>query len=184
MSGILLNGRLWRAVYLVEVIVLALPTLTPMGLLALVGTIYCGGATLIGLDMLSGYLAGRYGDTAGTIEMVVLGSAGTLVCIGALCAISRFIRLSRAYVFGSARALLGYAGDFRLGLTLALALLVMNGILAAVMPTEMFELFLALCLANAVILIPVTHLWIAMRHAQQSTNEIRPDHRAPIAGAL
>jgi hypothetical protein len=72
MSGLLRNGRLWRAVYLVEVIVLALPTLTPMGLLALIGTIYCGGATLIGLDMLPGYLAGRYGDNAGTMDFVVL----------------------------------------------------------------------------------------------------------------
>jgi hypothetical protein len=183
MSGILRNGRLWRAVYLVEVIVLALPTLTPMGLLALVGTIYCGGATLIGLDMLPGYLAGRYGDGAGTMDFVALGSLGTLVCVSALCAISRFIKLSKAYFFGSARALLDHAVDFRLGMTLALSLLAMNGILAAVMPAEIFGLFMALFLANAVILIPVTHLWIAMRHAQRSTNEIRPNNQAPIAGA-
>jgi hypothetical protein len=183
MSAVLRNGRLWRAIYLVEVIVLALPALTPMGLLALVGAIYCGGATLIGLDMLPGYLAGRYGDEAGTMDFVALGSLGTLVCVSALCAISRFIRLSRAYVFGSARALLDHVGDFRLGLTLALALLIFNGSLAAIMPGEGQALFLLLFFANAVILIPVTHLWIAMRQARRSTNEVGPDKQAPIVGA-
>lgn len=171
MSSVLRNGRLWRLAYLAEIVVLAVPTLTPIGLLAIVGTLYCGGATLIGLDMLPGYMAGRYGDASGTVDLVVLGSAGTLICVSALCAISRFIRLSRAYVFGSARAPLNHVEDFRIGLTLALALLVMNGILAAVMPTETFGLFMALLVANIMILIPVTHLWIAMRHARRSTNE-------------
>lgn len=179
MSSVLQNGRLWRAVYLFEVIVLALPALTPMGLLALVGAIYCGGATLIGLDMLPGYLAGRYGDTAGTMDFVFLGSLGTLICVGALCAISRFIKLSRAYVFGSARALLDHVSDFRLGLTLALVLLSLNGVLASVVPAELFGLFMVLSLANLVMLIPVTHLWIAMRYARRSTNGSQTGQHAP-----
>ncbi|SFA96279.1 hypothetical protein SAMN03159496_01203 [Rhizobium sp. NFR07] len=183
MSSVLRNGRLWRVAYLAEIAVLAVPTLTPIGLLAIVGTLYCGGATLIGLDMLPGYMAGRYGDASGTVDLVVLGSAGTLICVSALCAISRFIRLSRAYVFGSARALLNHVEDFRIGLTLALALLIFNGSLAAIMPGEGQALFLLLFFANAVILIPVTHLWIAMRQARRSTNEVGPDKQAPIVGA-
>jgi hypothetical protein len=96
---------------------------------------------------------------------------GTLACVSALCAISRFIKLSRAYFFGSARALLDHVKDFRLGLALALALLIFNGSLAVIMPSEGQAFFLLVSLANAVILIPVTHLWIAMRHARRSTNE-------------
>lgn len=163
------HSRLWRAVYLIEVLVLAVPTLLPMGLLALVGTIYCGLATLIGLERLPGNISGRFNDTDETMQFVVLGSLGTLVCLAALYSISRFVTLSRAYFFGSTSELLAHARDFRIGLILSLALLALNGSLAMTIWEEIAGVFALLALANVLVMVPVTHLWLALRKAERAT---------------
>ncbi|MDP9839364.1 hypothetical protein J2T09_004140 [Neorhizobium huautlense] len=159
------NTPLWRSIYIVEIAILAIPTLSIMGLVAMLGTLYCSGMSLIGLGMLLGdALKGELGDES--VGFLVLGSIGAPTSLSGLFAIYRFITLSEAYLDGSPAKLLEHKRDFRAGMLLAVAPLVATTVFAVSMMLSVPNVSLALpFLSGAVLFIPITHLWLALREA-------------------
>lgn len=158
MSAPVKKSRLWRVTYLVEIIILALPTLAIMTLVALVGTVYCAGATLASVS------------SAQSVSMTLLAVVGTLTCISGLAAIFKFCRLSIVYIFSGETNLRNYRREFLVGLRLAIAPLVVTigfSIFAAYTDPAGWPLLPHL--SGVVLFIPITHLWLALREAGRAT---------------
>lgn len=178
------NDRLWRFIYVAEVIFLAAPVLLPMALLALVGAVYCSVATLFGLAMLIG--SGDTDDLQASAGLIPLGSLGTLLCFSGLAATNKFRRLSMAYIFEPTTKFRELRGDLRLCLQLAAAPLVLTTILAGIATSsgESHAWGTLPFFSGLILLFPLTHLWLALRKAEQrGTSETAALPASNLVGA-
>lgn len=153
-----LNRRLLQLAYVVEFIILALPLLVMIAPSALVGAVWFGVVSLSPAS--EGYKA-------------LLPAAGMLVCLSGLAAMFKFFRLSLVYVFGSLTTLARHGREFRLGLTLAAPALVISictSVAVGISDPKLWPLLPFV--SGAVLFIPITHLWLALREAERATKGV------------
>ncbi|MEB2844837.1 hypothetical protein GAO09_01525 [Rhizobiales bacterium RZME27] len=141
------NRRLFRLIYLAEFIILGLPVVVLLGFSAIVGIVF--------------FTAVSFAP-----KSALIGITSLLTCLSGLMAIINFCRLSTAYLFEPIERFSHYRRDFQFGLGYAaLPLLFLLIISTQVASRDPLSWPLLPFLSGAVLLIPITHLWLALREA-------------------
>ncbi len=139
-----------RLVYLVELVVLALPAMLMMGAAAIVGTAFAA----LGLS---------YRASAFAIVLI-------LVCLSGFMAMGNFCRLSMAYLFEPVEKFHERRHELPFGLIYAaIPLLFLWFISAKAVFTDPLRWQALPFLSSLALFIPITHLWLALREAGRAT---------------
>lgn len=167
MSGRQTSQRIGRILYLLEILIFAVPVYLTYGLLAIVSAPYAGALILISPVWLTTYLADAGGEAQQVIVVGAVVLAAATLSVTGVIALWKLARLSHVYLFKGAEELLKHSADFRTGLYCGLAPLAFTTtVMAAIVVSDggWQDLPFAI-IGGGTLLIPVTHLWVAMRRA-------------------
>lgn len=162
------SQRVARILYLVEILIFAVPFYLTYGLLAIVSAPYAGALILFSPVWLTAYLADASSEASQTILIGTIVLAAAALSITGVIALWKFARLSQVYLFKGAGELSKHHRDFRTGLYCGLAPLAFTTtVMAAIVVSDggWQDLPFAI-IGGGTLLIPVTHLWVAMRRVR------------------
>lgn len=156
-----------RAVYFVEILIFAAPFYLTYGLLTVVSVPYAGALLLFIPVWLASYLADANGEIT---SVLIIGTAVILAAalsMTGLIALWKLARLSILYLFKGSDELSKYRRDLRIGFYCGLAPLIFTtSIMGAIgFSDNGWAGFPSLFMGGSTLLIPITHLWVAMRRS-------------------
>jgi hypothetical protein len=154
-----------RVVYFMEILVFAAPFYLTYGLLAVISAPYAGLLILFSPVWLLAYLGDANGDAAPVLIIAVIVILAATLSVTGVIALWKLAKLSHIYLFKGATALSTHRRDFRIGFYCGLAPLIFTTtVMAAVAVSDGGWTSLPFAIiGGGTLLVPVTHLWIAMR---------------------
>lgn len=167
-----------RVVYFVELIIFAAPFYLTYGLVAVISAPYAGLLILFSPVWLMSYLVDANGEAAPVLLIGVLVILAATLSVTGVIALWKLAKLSHIYLFKGAQELSAHRRDFRIGFYCGLAPLIFaTTVMAAVGVSDGGWTNLPFAIiGGGTLLVPVTHLWIAMRKPHEERGSMTKLH--------
>ncbi len=167
-----------RVVYFVELIIFAAPFYLTYGLVAVISAPYAGLLILFSPVWLMTYFVDANGEAAPVLLIGVIVILAATLSVTGVIALWKLAKLSHIYLFKGAQELSAHRRDFRIGFYCGLAPLIFaTTVMAAVGVSDGGWTSLPFAIiGGGTLLVPVTHLWIAMRkpHEERGVDDETP----------
>ncbi|XUY26812.1 hypothetical protein RMR21_000015 [Agrobacterium sp. rho-8.1] len=164
-----------RIVYFVEILVFAAPFYLTYGLLALISAPYAGMMILFSPVWFIAYLVDANGEFAPVILVGTIVIAIAALSVTGVVALWKLAKLSYIYMFKGAEELSAHRHDFRTGFYCGVAPLIFTTtVMAAIAVSDGGWTSLPIAIiGGGTLLIPVIHLWVAMRRYPIASSTIK-----------